>query len=398
MNYTYNDFKQRVSIIEVAIKLGYKFDKSKGASRPNFVKRDTLGRETDRIIITNPENKSQQGFWRRSAQGTNKGDLISFVKENLKNFTMAAGSRNEVDAINKVLSDFANVTMDVNYHNYLDTNGIHRSKPFDLSRYDREMGTTNVDNLMAIFNTRNITRLTVEKFAPYIERVSDKENRYHIKNIAFPYRVPGSDVIEGYEFRGFKGFKGKAEGSNSSTALWVVDFSGKNPTNVENVYFTESAYDAMAFYQANKTRIDIEKSAFVSTGGSFSDGQLLSTMKYYQNAKAIDCFDNDLEGNLYGCRMVALLSGAQMKTSIQGDDIKLQIKEKEFLININDIKLQTFRNASGLRTNKVGIFKAPNEYKDWNDVIMGERKDSLQNESKIQHLEKLEEKRHKITR
>lgn len=394
-NYTYNDFKARISIIEVALALGYRFDKTKGHSRPNFVLRGKNGEETDRIIITNPNNSSQQGYWRRNTTpGKNSGDLICFVKENLSHFPSAAGRINDIDGINKVLSYFAGISSNRDYNNriFLDINNIHGAKPFSIERYDREAGRDNIEKIMTILSTRALEKETVEKFSPFIERIRDKESLYSFKNIAFPYREPGNDEIVGYEIRGFKGFKGKAEGSNSTTAAWIAVFT-KNPLDVNNIYFAESALDIMAFWQYNKAIISIN-SAFISTGGSFSDKQISKILSYYKNAKAIDCFDNDLQGKLYGCRLAALVANKQLKTSVNGDNIVFEMDEKKWEMDQKKIEMNTFIRATALNKDKIDTFKAPSNFKDWNDVIMNNTLSEVgARQDKAQHLEELAEKR-----
>ena len=70
----------------------------------------------------------------------------------------------------------------------------------------------------------------------------------------------------------------------------------------------------MAFYQINRVRIGTD-AALVSLGGTFSDRQVTGVMERFPEARAFDCFDNDLAGRIYGLRMMALLEGIQMKIS-----------------------------------------------------------------------------------
>ena len=95
----YKEAKKKVSIISILRDWGYKFDKSKGKISPNFVLRDEHGKEIDRVIITNPKKSEEQGYWRRDG---GKGDLITFIKENLNQFGVVG--RNETDTVTKVLA------------------------------------------------------------------------------------------------------------------------------------------------------------------------------------------------------------------------------------------------------------------------------------------------------
>ncbi len=76
---SFKELKDRVSIMQVAMDLGYVLDKSKGNSQPSFVLMSGGKEETDRIYIKNPNNPSIQGYWRRGSYS--KGDVISFVDD-----------------------------------------------------------------------------------------------------------------------------------------------------------------------------------------------------------------------------------------------------------------------------------------------------------------------------
>jgi hypothetical protein len=100
----YKEAKKKISIISILRDWGYKFDKSKGKISPNFVLRDEHGKEIDRVIITNPKKSEEQGYWRRDG---GKGDLITFIKENLNQFGVVG--RNETDTVTKVLAKLMNI-------------------------------------------------------------------------------------------------------------------------------------------------------------------------------------------------------------------------------------------------------------------------------------------------
>ena len=87
--------------MQVLLDLGYKYDKSKGGVSPNFVLRDEHGKEIDRVIVKNPKDLENQGYWRRDG---GKGDLIDLIRENLTAFRVTG--RNDVDTLNKVLASY----------------------------------------------------------------------------------------------------------------------------------------------------------------------------------------------------------------------------------------------------------------------------------------------------
>ena len=380
MKIDYREARKAVSIVEVLLDLGYKYDKSKGGVSPNFVLRDEHGREIDRVIVKNPKDLESQGYWRRDG---GKGDLIDLIRENLSAFPVTG--RNDVDTLNKVLARYMGKEEQeaFNLDDYLDKAGIHEAKEFDASKYDRLNTAERIDHVMTFFDQRGLSRETAETFAPFIELIrkkaeDDSASPKAIYNLGFPYRIPGSEEIVGYEIRGYKGFKGKAEGTNSTSGLWIAapDGSAKRkaaplPYQIQKVYFFESAFDAMAFWQMNHERMDFADCLFASTGGSFSDQQITETMSYYNEAKAVDCFDNDLQGRLFGCRMVCLLEYKlkSLEFSINDEMVHFQLGEKQFDIASDLVDVETFRAMTGIYGNRVLQEKSPEPSKDWNEAL-----------------------------
>lgn len=63
---TFNDYKSRISIMQVLKELGYAYDPSKGKTQPSFILKDIHGNETDRVYIKNPTNNDKAYWWRRT--------------------------------------------------------------------------------------------------------------------------------------------------------------------------------------------------------------------------------------------------------------------------------------------------------------------------------------------
>ena len=390
MNDKYTTFKAKVGIDEIASHLGYKLDRRAGVGRYiEMCLRDGAGRKTDSIIISHPNDKSSQTYFHRN--GSSGGDVISLIKENLNAFGVAGET--EYDIINAVIDKFTGT--DYTFKREYDLAKSASSKVFDSSRYVIEPAAEHFDSIMSYFRQRSIDEETVRVFLPYLVRVTDTKAEFKYRNLAFPYSQPGSDTIEGCELRGYNGFKMKAEGTNSSTAAWIADFSDSNAESVRNVYFFESGYDAMAFYQVNKSRIDLPTSVFVSTGGSFSNMQIRKVTDYYAHARYWDCFDNDKAGILYGIRMEALLNRVTLNivTTDEGAIIEHRgIKT----VKISNDKLSLNRVAGEFHLSRhVSVWKAPKGYKDWNDVTMNKSIDALVQKTKFHRNENLRENRKK---
>ena len=170
----------------------------------------------------------------------------------------------------------------------------------------------------------------------------------------------------------------------------------EQPATAKNVYFFESGYDAMAFYQVNKSRLILETSVFVSTGGTFSSQQIKGITDYYPQARFWDCFDNDIPGILYGVRMESQLSGQFINIVTTDDTVIFQKGANELRLKKEEVTLPKVREKIGLERH-VYVWKAPKAFKDWNDVTMNKPMKDLPVKTKYQRNENLREKRRKGT-
>jgi hypothetical protein len=382
--------KAKVGIDDIAYSLGYQIDRKAGLGRyVELVLPDGAGGRKDTIIVSHIHDKAQQTFFRRNSQ---HGDVISFIQENANSFGISG--RNNWDIINKVMAKFADQPIEEKAHRtYADISDA--SKPFNPKLYHTEPILQNIDAAQYIFRQRSIKRETIQTFAPWIQRVKDTRFNSDYINVGFPYVQPGSDKVEGYEIRGYGSFKRKATGTNSTTAAWIVDFSqNHNPQDIKNVYFAESAYDIMAFYQANKARLqaELDQSVFVSIGGTFSNQQVGGIMNYYANARAVDCFDNDVPGRIYGMRMVSVVEKVSLNIVQTDDAIRVSHNGQEHQLDPQKATLNSLRSFIRFKR-EFGVEKAPTAYKDWNDVVMNKPSTVILTKSKYEREDNLREKR-----
>lgn len=123
-------------------------------------------------------------------------------------------------------------------------------------------------------------------------------------NLAFPLTVPkDTGQVVGLEEQGRPrmdgsgSYKGKAEGSNSSQGLWIASPAKTTLTEAKHIYWFESAYDAMAYYQLHQANDkDLRKAVFISTGGNPTVEQMRGVLTLSLPAKQHICFDTDLAG------------------------------------------------------------------------------------------------------
>ena len=368
-NYQVNfkELKSRVGVDDVAYALGYRLDRKAGVGRYiELVLGDGQNRQ-DTIIVSNRRDKASQTFFRRDGS---KGDVVTFIRENINSFNVFG--KDDWQKVAKVMARFANMPEPEfkEDREYVRAATIHQS--FDESRY--EVKPIDLNRIPRLFSQRGISDETVRTLAPFVSLIRDTKNEnFDGFNIGFPYTDSAQSSPTGYEIRGMGGYKSKAAGTNSSSAAWVADLSGDNSYLVKSVFFFESAFDAMAFYQVNRAQLN-DKIALISIGGTFSDKQITNTMERFPNARAFDCFDNDLAGRIYGLRMMAIVEDFPIKISKTEIGLKVEAKGKSFdVAPERSITSQVSENIS-IR-HKMGQWTPPKAFKDWNDCLMNKPMD-----------------------
>lgn len=358
----FKDLKSRVGIDDVAYSLGYRLDRKAGVGRYiELVLGDGANRR-DTIIVSNPRNKAAQTFFRRDGS---KGDVVTLIRENLDSFFVTG--KDEWQKIAKVMARFANMPEPEYKEDREYVKSASVSHTFDSSRY--EVKQVDPDRIPRLFFQRGIADETVKAMAPFISLIRDKRNEnFDGYNIGFPYTEEVDSKVQGYEIRGMGGYKSKAAGTNSSSAAWVAYLSGGNNGLVRNVFFFESAFDAMFFYQMNRARLG-SNIALVSLGGTFSDRQVNGVMERFLNARAFDCFDNDLAGRIYGLRMMALLENIPLKITKTDMGLKVEAKGKSIEVDTDRSLIPQVSSALSLRY-RMGQWLPPKAFKDWNDCLL----------------------------
>lgn len=386
-NYQVNfkELKSRVGIDDIAYALGYRLDRKAGVGKYiELVLGDGRDRR-DTIIVSNHRDKASQVFFRRDGS---KGDVVTLIRENLNSFIVSG--KNDWQKVAKVMARFANLPEPEFREDSEYVKLAKVSHVLDESRY--EVKTVDLDRIPRIFSQRGIADETVRSLAPFLSLIRDTKNEnFDGYNIGFPYTESDNSGIKGYEIRGMAGYKSKAAGTNSSTAAWVADLSGGNNEAVKCVFFCESALDAMAFYQMNRTHLD-NNIALVSLGGTFSDGQITKAMERFPNARAFDCFDNDIAGRIYGLRLMALVENFPIKITKTENGLKVETKEKTFEVDPErPLSAQVGENIS-IR-HKMGQWTPPKAFKDWNDCLMNKPIERLLNSNKHERDANLAERR-----
>jgi hypothetical protein len=166
----------------------------------------------------------------------------------------------------------------------------------------------------------------------------------------------------------------------------------KNPLDVKNVYFAESGFDIMAFFQFNRLKLDTKSSVFVSLGGALSNQQITGIMRKYSEARAVDCFDNDIPGRIYGMRMAGLMQGVHLNIVNATDAIHVTVHGTEYLLKPETASMKDLASFMDLGS-RVDMWKPAKAFKDWNDQVMNKPMEAMALPNKFQRNERLAEER-----
>lgn len=358
----FKELKSRVGVDDIAFALGYRLDRKAGVGKYIELVLGDGHNKRDTIIVSNPRDKAAQTFFRRDGS---KGDVITLIRENLDSFIVSG--KDDWQKIAKVMARFANMPEPEFREDREYVKSANVSHIFDKSRY--EVKELNPGYIPRVLSQRGFSEETVSVFMPHISLIRDTANKnFDGFNIGFPYTEEAGGEVKGYEIRGMGGYKSKAAGTNSSSAAWVADLTNCNAPLVKSVFFCESAFDAIAFYQINrlKTGQDI---ALVSLGGTFSDRQITGVMERFPNARPFDCFDNDLAGRIYGLRMMALTEGFPIKISKTDTGLHVDAKGKTFDIDTDRPLLPQVASKLSVKY-RMGQWLPPDNFKDWNDCLL----------------------------
>lgn len=357
---SWKEFRNLVSIIEVAESIGYRPHRKSSTGRPALKNADG-----DIIVIKNPTNLSEQSFV-NALTGRDGGDVIQFVRDRLDKFPGLGPFMNEIDGINKVLSYYSN--LDTNYCTIVDKYNFKEGKPFDIKSV--EFSDSTVSTLHYLERERKVSPDTLKKFTPFIKMVASGSFR----NIGFPYTIPGSDVIRGFEIRN-SGFKSFSTGGDKVNASWQA-FLGENKALVSNVFIFESAIDALSFYELNKHTHDWNKSLLVSTGGNPSLNQQLNLIKEYPRANFYGCFDNDIHGHLDDITLNCIKENVTLRKDKQPDgSVKFKVNDKTFSLQERDVNLKNFATKGDVSISIRSL--KPKSGKDWNEIICNLKKNEI---------------------
>ena len=295
---THDDFLQRLDIRDVLLDAGYRQNRRFGLRLSSFIRTDSEGKRIrgDKFVIT------QHGKCCCQPPRQKEYNVVSFIKEHPTLFAEYHEGIDPNRLVNLVCSRLLNIPVE-------DKQNL---RPFDIADYD-----------LHPFDPQD--RETQKTFYPYFKNRGidlSTQNAFHrhfclatkygadggaYTCLAFPLTLPkeGGTVV-GFEERdcvrmdGSGSYQDKAKEGNANEGLWIASPAGTPLAEAEHIYWFESAYDAMAYYQLHQAQNqELRKAVFVSTGGSPTVAQMQGVFSAALPARQHICFDTDLAGIEY---------------------------------------------------------------------------------------------------
>ena len=397
---TFDDYKNRISIQEVLKDAGYQFYRRDGLRWPCYIRLDDEGRRIrgDKFIVCGNDKACFQ------PPQTRRYNVISFIAEHPEMFPEGRGGKDPYAVVNEVCHRILNMPMEYRERHIQEPK--KDVKPFALSDYKCEYLFPTKDSVrkfQPFFGPRGISVGTMGAFEKAHMLTSLQGRNGAHQNLSFPMRHPATGKIIGLEQRGLpdaggkSSYKGMAKGSNATEGVWLAcPNHGKDMmqhlSDVKDVHWFESAYDAMAFYQMHTEplRNELERindmklserplgwddkcrkynaiietydnALYVSTGGTPSRQQLKGVLERTPNAGHHVCFDNDKAGHIFAVDLLLTRAGHDFQTSLLNND-QLQIvdhteeKRKKYILNLEPFEFDRIAHVIGIGNPDMGDY------------------------------------------
>lgn len=322
---SFQDYRNQISIIELAIHAGYEWQPKKGKTLPVLYH---AGYD-DHIVVKNPNDSANQVYFKTGSY-SDRGTLINFVSNRLTTCFNQFNNPNRTPAqcINDVLKDYLGIVPERKESVKKLENFIHQSfreagseKEFSLEHYKlsqlplKNYLTQERYILPALLNSAQFSgtvalqRIYFDEGKP-ISLAGNEQSpngQRVLENIAFPY-IPGDgEAINGLELR-TASLKNHAAGSDRKHGVWI---SNPNDLPTQRLIVGESAIDLLSFRQLEiSTGLHPQAdSRYASIGGSLSLDNLTTLEKFMdKSTQLVFGFDNDDKGARYALTALTALS------------------------------------------------------------------------------------------
>lgn len=297
MQYSFNEFRSKISIMELALANGYICNRSKGMKWP--VLESNSG---DKIIIVNPNSSSNQGYFNPN-DDRDKGTLINFVGNRLGDIFPQDLSLSREQNINRVLHQWLNLPF---------RERLASTKILGSSRHGE--GVEELTFLPALLKPlEDVDYLKFRGIDESTLRSTNFQGKIlqcrigNFCNIAFPYQETIGGKYVGAEIRNHQ-FKRHLSGSLRSSSVWMSNI----PTQVKRMIICESAIDCLSYYQLKRA----VEAVYISIGGSITEGQMkcigniVKDMSLDSAFQMVVAVDRDEKGKAYTQKILGVFSKA----------------------------------------------------------------------------------------
>ncbi|MET3114876.1 hypothetical protein AAKU52_002616 [Pedobacter sp. CG_S7] len=310
----FSDFREEISIIELAQSIGYSMTTAWAKSKRSGNFPCLENQAGDRIYIKHPQDNQRMRFQNVDIS-SDEGDIVAFVKNRIDTDFKSVRNQysNELGAINAVLYNYLNIPEQTrNEYRKVSTDGnILKTGTSDEGVFNKELFRLHKLTDTAWLNHRGIDQdtLKAEIFKDKIYNIQnpiirDGEFKGHSSfiNTGFPYQESLTGNIVGLEERNFD-FKGHGVNSNKNVGVWFTN----PPNKIDNVVLVESALDALSHYQLKKP----ENVIYFSSGGQLTTEQVqtinkvLKETKIHTETKILLGHDKDKDGAMYDLKFIA---------------------------------------------------------------------------------------------
>lgn len=362
---TYEDFKARISIQEVLQDAGYHLNRRDGLRYPSYVRLGSDGRRVsgDKFIV------SANGMCCFQPPERKNYNIISFIKAHPHFFSDYRPGMSPDRLVNVVCHRLLNQPLEERQTRILDP--VKERKPFTMMDYEFSSQRWHIARFLI---ARGIGKSTQEAFEPYMKvSYKKRDDGKQFGNLSFPLTIPGNKAVVGMELRGFPNkegkttFKGMATGSDATHGLWIANPSGRPLNTVRSIYWFESAYDAMSYYQLNSRNDSLYDATFISTSGSPSKEQFQGVFREAPQAEHHLCFDRDRAGQLFAVNFALTKSRNNFTTVITDDGIlKVSDMKNNYEFRMDDFNFDAIAKELGIEE----AVPYPSEWQPYVDSIV----------------------------
>lgn len=369
----YDDFLRRINIQDVLKDAGYQLNRKDGIRYPSYVRLDSNGKRIkgDKFIVT------ANGMCCFQPPAQKNYNVIGFIKEHPTLFPDYTPSMSVDKLVNVVCNRLLNNPIE--YNQPRKEQKDYTPKVFSIKDYEcldfNRYNFASQKPFYSFFKPRGINLDTQKAFGyNFMIAIKEASNGQTYTNLVFPLRKPSDlSTIVGLEERsrpakeGRTSYKGMAAGSNATEGMWIASPSKTELSKVKDVYWFESAFDAMAFYQIQREQMNnaqqlgkketdrLARACFISTGGNPSMHQFKGMLAQTQTANHHLCFDRDEAGRTFALNFLVAKNNADVKIMSQGDSTIIEANGEKHLINFadKDFKLEEVANKLHLNMGMV---------------------------------------------